>query len=381
MTAKRRQKPLVVVAGQMPPPTGGQNVMIRRILEELSSNGRWDTVHLPFHFTPSFQSVRRMGLRKITALIAVWIRFLSLVLRFGRPDVLLYPSGGPQTVPVVRDILLLPFLCAFSGRVVVQFHAAGIADRLRERSGMLEHLILWAYRSVCGAIVMTNFNRCDPVALGIPRIEVIPHRLPDENPAGCLPDYSAFPHPQSPFTILYAGHLYDLKGTPQLVEAFGGIARQFPSVRLVLMGEFLPPYSEERCRNRCRELGIEDRVEVAGVLHGAQKAACFRAAHLFVFPSIAPYESFGLVMAEAMMWGLPIVATEWRGNRDVAGPEASYAKAGDVGELGRILSETLENAAQLPSRARASRIRYENHFCLDQKEGDYREPIHRFLDL
>jgi len=32
---------------------------------------------------------------------------------------------------------------------------------------------------------------------------------------------------------------------------------------------------------------------------------------------VAPYESFGLVLIEAMMWGLPIVASEWRGNQNV----------------------------------------------------------------
>lgn len=357
--------------------------MIQRIVDELGGDNRWRTVHLPFYFTPSFQNVRRFRLGKIVELFAVWVRFLRLVACHGRPELLLYPSGGPQTVPVIRDILLLPLMCYFSKRVDVQFHAAGIAERLGAKNGLIEKLLKIAYKNVFGAIVMTQFNRCDPESLSIKNIAVVPHRLLDENPDAHLPSYSPWIDQQSaisnqqfgPFSLLYAGHLYDLKGTPQLVEAFGAIAAEFPSTKLVLMGEFLPPYTEVECRKRCRELGLADRVEITGVLKGEKKAAQFRAAHLFVFPSVAPYESFGLVMAEAMMWGLPIVATEWRGNRDVVGPSGFYAP---VDEAMRIqLTETLRKALAQPQAlvagATQSRRRFEEHFCLELGIGEYRQ--------
>ncbi len=378
--------------------------MIQRIVDELSGDERWHTVHLPFYFTPSFQTVRRFRFAKITELFAVWWRFLRIVTKFGRPDLLLYPSGGPQTVPVVRDILLLPLLCFLSKHVVVQFHAAGVAERLAASNGVIERLLRLAYRHVGGAIVMTKFNRRDPEAFGIREIAVIPHRLPDENPEAYLPDFSGFEKAESgkqkvesavnvpslpashhsPFlTIIYAGHLYDLKGTPQLVDAFAEIASAYPATRLVLMGEFLPPYTEAACRARCAELGIADRVEITGVLRGEKKAAQFRAAHLFVFPSVAPYESFGLVLAEAMMWGLPIVATDWRGNRDVAEQVAIFAPVeGDLARnLAVSLAESLNQIICNSARAQDSRARFEKMFRLAADQSDYRNEVDRMLCL
>lgn len=371
--------------------------MIQRIVDELGGDNRWRTAHLPFYFTPSFQSVRRFRIGKVVELFAVWFRFIRLVAYHGRPDVVLYPSGGPQTVPVIRDILLLPIMCLFSKRVHVQFHAAGIADRLRVENGLIEKLLKLAYRNVAGAIVMTEFNRCDPEALGIKKIAIIPHRLPDENPGGKvesgkwevkgnpeLNQQSAISNQLSPFTLLYAGHLYDLKGTPQLIEAFGAIAAEFPWAKLVLMGEFLPPYTEEACRKRCLELGIADRVEITGVLQGKKKAAQFRAAHLFVFPSIAPYESFGLVMAEAMMWGLPIVATDWRGNRDVTNGEAvlfPVSKAETLPGLRLVLVDTLNDIPALVRLAKQSRERFERCFKQESGQSDYRNVVARILNL
>jgi glycosyltransferase involved in cell wall biosynthesis len=355
----RKAKPIVVVAGQTPPPTGGQNVMIARLLEELRRDERWCVEHLEFRFTPSFATVRKFNFSKACELFKVYGRLLGLVLRHGRLDLVIYPSGGPQTVPVVRDIMLLPLVRLATKRLWVQFHAAGIADRFRQQRGILEDLLKAVYGAVDGAIVMTDYNRCDPEALGIGEIVVLPHCLEDENPEGKLPDYS-----KRPLRILHAGHLYDLKGTPQLLEAFGRVARRFPEWRLVLMGEFLPPYSEKECRTRCRALGIEDKVEIRGVLSGAEKRDEFRDAHLFVFPSVATYESFGLVMVEAMMWGLPIVATDWRGNHDVAGSKifSCPVETKELRSLAEILEKAMLSLPHLIDYAADSRRRYLEFF-------------------
>jgi len=358
-------KPVVVIAGQTPPPTGGQNVMIERLLEDLRSDVRWRTEHLDFRFTPSFSTVRQAKFSKVWELLKVYGRLWRFFLRHGRVDLLIYPSGGPQAVPIVRDILLLPVVRLATKRLWVQFHAAGIADRLKQKSGVLEVLLKAVYRPVDGAIVMTDYNRCDPEALGIGRVEVFPHRLEDENPAGKLPDYS-----ERPLRLLHAGHLYDLKGTPQLVEAFGRVAGKFPEWRLVLMGEFLPPYSEEQCRARCRELGIEGRVDILGVLRGEDKAVQFGRSHLFVFASVAPYESFGLVMAEAMMWGLPMVVSNWRGNRDVSGPGAEYFNVQTMmsDNLALALKELLPARDELRKMAECSRQRYVSSYRQESNE-------------
>ena len=365
-----KAQPIIVIAGQTPPPTGGQNVMIARLLDDLRGDARWRTEHLDFRFTPSFTTARQANLAKVWELLKVYGRLIRLSLRHGRVDLLIYPSGGPQTVPIVRDILLLPVVRLATKRLWVQFHAAGIADRLEQKSGVLEVLLKAVYRPVDGAIVMTDFNRCDPESLGIRVVEVIPHRLEDENPSGKLPDYS-----ERLMRLLHAGHLYDLKGTPQLLEAFGRIASQYPEWRLVLMGEFLPPYSEDECRKRCRELGIEQKVEILGVLKGEEKTVQFGASQLFVFASVAPYESFGLVMTEAMMWGLPMLVSDWRGNREVAGDAALYFDTGPSMEknLADEMSVLFADKSKLLALAERSRARFASEFS--ENGSKYRQLV------
>jgi glycosyltransferase involved in cell wall biosynthesis len=297
--------------------------MIRQHLEELSADPRWRTVHLDFRFTPTLREGRRVRVEKLLELGRVCARVSGIVLRYGRADLVLYPSGGPHLVPIVRDLLLLPVVRSLGRQLWVQFHAAGIKERLDEAPYPLAVALRAAYGQVDGAIVMTRFNCRDPAALGVERLEVVPHQLEDANPSGQLPDPRAAP------VVLHVGHLSHDKGTPELVEAFARLTLARPDARLRLMGEFLPPYGERECRQRIAELGLQERVELLGCLEGEAKWRAFATSHVFAFSSVAPYESFGLVMAEAMMWGLPIVATEWRANREVAGDAALYVAPAD----------------------------------------------------
>jgi glycosyltransferase involved in cell wall biosynthesis len=373
-TAKSRRCPLVVVAGQVPPPTGGQNVMIAQILAELGSDSRYRTEHLAFGFTPDLSKVRQPHFSKVLELAKVYWRIFKLLLRCGRADLLIYPSGGPENVPVVRDILLLPAVKVLGKNLWVQFHAAGIAERLRLHNGPLERFLRFAYRGVNGAIVMAEFNRHDPEALRIPRIKLLPHRLVDLNCKEELPDFSV-----RPLRILYAGHLCSEKGIPQLLEAFAGISARHSELRLVLMGECLPPYSSATFEESCRQLGISEKVELTGLLTGEKKTAQFRSAHFFVFPSIAPYESFGLTMVEAMMWGLPMVVSDWRGNREVAGPPAIFFEVGPSMSvaLTQAMFRLMENPLRWETVARETRERFSSLYR--QKTPQYPDLVSSLL--
>ena len=371
------RKPRIVIAGQVPPPYGGQNVMIARMLEMFRGDARLECEHLAFHFTPDFKDVRRGSVQKVLELVKVIARVIVLRLR-GPIDLLIFPAGGPQTVPIVRDIFLLPWVLLAARRVVLQFHAAGIADRFAKRRGMLAALISPLYRRCFAAVVMTAFNRRDPEFFGIRRIEVIPHRMPDEF------DPALVRREPDRLRLLYVGHLCPDKGTPELLRAFKTIADRDPSVVLELVGETLPPFSDARLRAQIRELGLETRVELPGVLTGRAKLEAFGRADLFVFPSVAPYESFGLVMVEAMMWGLPIAATDWRGNRDVLGDdfEGICHPLGD--DLAASIASALDSAIQTLRRKTGwtgkNRQLFLDRYASENAAADYPDCAVRWTD-
>ncbi len=301
--------PRIVVAGQVPPPMGGQNAMVLDLLEKLRATSQARVEHLAFRFTPDTQSARKGQWAKVLELARVLGRLVGLRLR-GPIDLLVFPSGGPQTVPLFRDLLLLPWILLLSRQVVLQFHAAGLADAVA-KGGLLARGVAWLGGRCPHAVVMTEFNRRDPAACGIRTIHVVPHTLEDQFRK------SEVARGGDEIRLLAMGHLCADKGTPNLIRAVSGLREEFPGLVLELAGEPLAPYSHEMLDREIDHANVRDHVRLLGLVSGEAKRRAFGRADLFVFPSVAPYESFGLVVVEAMMWGLPIVASDWRGNSDV----------------------------------------------------------------
>ncbi|MDF1836092.1 MAG: glycosyltransferase, partial [Alteraurantiacibacter sp. bin_em_oilr2.035] len=129
-----------------------------------------------------------------------------------------------------------------------------------------------------------------------------------ENPV-CVESSRAANSRESPL-ILSAGRFMEQKDFETLIAAFAVVASEFPEWRLKIVGDGeLRDYLE----NRCRASGYADRIELPGVAKNMAKE--YEGAAIFALPS--RYESFGLVVAEAMASGLPVVAFD-----DCLGPSS-----------------------------------------------------------
>ena len=357
--ARLLRKPRVVVAGQIPPPLGGQAVMIERIRDGLTASGDFDVAHLPFFFTRHVRHTRRAHPAKLLELAAV-LRRLRRLHRDGNIDLLLYPVGGPQAVPLARDLLLLPWCRLAADRLVLHFHAAGIADALDGYHPRVQRLLRDLYRRADAALVMTEFGRRDPESVGVRDVRVVPLGVPDEHDPSLVRRGGRRP------VLLYVGHLCEPKGTPALLEAAARLRDEGRDFTLRLAGEALAPYSAEALAADVARLGLVEVVERCGVVTGEAKRRCFATADLLVFPTVAPYESFGLVAVEAMMWAMPVVATDWRGNREVLGHPVGgrcYVPGDDhPAALTDALRAALDARDCWPAWGEANRRRYETRY-------------------
>jgi len=82
-------------------------------------------------------------------------------------------------------------------------------------------------------------------------------------------------------------------------------------------------------------------VEFVGPVDAEQAQNLYRAADVFVFPSLV--ESFGRPMVEAMDCGLPIVAADTPVNREVLGPAALYFTPFSANELALRVQRVIED--------------------------------------
>jgi alpha-maltose-1-phosphate synthase len=150
------------------------------------------------------------------------------------------------------------------------------------------------------------------------------------------------------FRVLYVGSISVRKGLRYLIEAF----RQFqhPRKELLLVG----PVARQ---TGLESLAIPPGVKFAGVLKGDALAAAYGSASVFVLPAIE--EGLALVMAEALSFGLPVIATHNTGAADlyedgVEGFQVPVRQPGVILEKLRWLADHPEELAAM-GRAAAAR--------------------------
>ncbi len=108
--------------------------------------------------------------------------------------------------------------------------------------------------------------------------------------------------------LLYVGRIAKEKNMSVLFEAAALVFASDPHARLWLVGD--GPYREQ-CSQMARELGIGDRVKFVGFVPREEVDAYYAASDLFVFSSLT--ETQGLVVNEAMSYGLPAVVVNGGG--------------------------------------------------------------------
>lgn len=130
--------------------------------------------------------------------------------------------------------------------------------------------------------------------------------------------------------ILFAGRLDEFKGGLRSVQAFSRLARQYADWTLTIVGEG----QEETVIKDfiARNPGVAGRVIMKGTRTKAQLAEEMREADFFLFPS--RHESFGLVVAEALASGLPVVTTDRTAPKEFVSAESGLLADPDkVGEI------------------------------------------------
>lgn len=173
------------------------------------------------------------------------------------------------------------------------------------------------------------------------------------------------PRRAEPGLVLFLARLWPEKGIHELLEAVVQLRRLHPRLRLVCAGDGDMP----ALRARLVAAGIDDIVELAGWVDGAQKDALFARAEVFVLPSY--FEGLPMGVLEAMAWGVPVLATDVGGIPEALGRDAGLmVPPRDVAALTAQLHRLLADAALRDALGAAGRRRAASLFARGQVLAD-----------
>jgi glycosyltransferase involved in cell wall biosynthesis len=177
--------------------------------------------------------------------------------------------------------------------------------------------------------------------------------------------------------MITAGRLIDVKGQRYLIDALARLPAQVAGrrLRLLVLGD--GPLAEP-LRDQARQLGIDDRVAWLGWQQ--EPAPWFELADLVVFPS-RDAETLGNVILEAWSHGRPLVASAFRGAREIVrhGEDGWLVPCDDAAALAAGIETVLRDPSLAAAIADAGRARVERDFSEDVIIARYRELYRQLL--
>jgi glycosyltransferase involved in cell wall biosynthesis len=152
--------------------------------------------------------------------------------------------------------------------------------------------------------------------------------------------FREYPQLREKRLLLFLSRIHPKKGCDQLIEAFAQVKDADPRLHLVLAGPDQVGWTAE-LQKLAEKLGVAERITWMGMASGDRKWGAYRAADVFVLPSHS--ENFGVVIAEALACGLPVLTTNkvniWREvEEDGAGFIANDDLPGITGLLTKWIS-------------------------------------------
>lgn len=330
-----------------PPTLGGAQTVLDQLCRQLVRRGHRPVVVAPPAREPcddrslGYPVVRhRRQWSKRFGVRAILPRLLGLHARH-RFDLVHCHAAYPQAYVAesLRQLVGIPF--------VVRPHGADVlpGEAIR-RSPRLESRMRLALMAADAVIAQGGSLREVVIELGVEpgRLTIINNGVDVAAFASAQP----FPHPR-PY-ILGIGSLVPHKGFDLLVEAYSRLRN--PCVDLLIAGDGAEASALGELVQR---LGLGDRVRLLGPVTGDRKVSLYRSATCFVCPSRR--EPFANVILEALASGLPVVATDVGGNRELVRPDMNglLSQPESPAALAAAIQRVLDDP-QLVARLRAAAV-------------------------
>jgi glycosyltransferase involved in cell wall biosynthesis len=357
----------VVVFAHTPPPHHGQSYMVELMLKGFAdAKYGMECFHVNARFATESKDIGRFRFGKAFRLLgycaqAIWLRF-----RHGAANLYYVPTPTLRN-PLVRDWIILLICRPFFRNVIFHWHAAGLGEWLKTLPKWMTTISHAALDEPELSISLGKFNESDAAVFRPKRTALVGNGIPDP-----CPNFEEVARGRkerlrtridsseaSVVKVLYLSLLIREKGFSDAIEgvmtANALCAKENRAFRfeLILAGPFFSAEDEATFQEMMWRCGNPAAIRHVGFVAGKEKARLMAESDVLCFPTYYYAESFGLVLVEAMAFGMPIVTTRWRSIPELLPPDyPGLVEIKAPEQIGRALVEVAlrDDAADFRAR-------------------------------
>ncbi len=180
--------------------------------------------------------------------------------------------------------------------------------------------------------------------------------------------------------VMYVGRFVREKGIHVLLNAASSVLSEEPNTKFLIVGGG----HRDRFEKFVHWAGLQDKVLFTGFMANRSLHQLYRVADVAVFPSL--YEPFGIVALEGMAAGVPVVASDAGGLKEVVLHDVTgtLSFANDSGSLAWAILSVLRDPTKAAKLTESARLRLVNDFnwshLADQTINVYNRVWNEFLN-
>ncbi len=320
--------------------------------------GSFDDSSLPFPIVrqPNFNSLRKLiSSADVIHVAGAAIPPILLGLLSRKPVVV--EHHGFQTICPTGQLFQEPENIPCSGHFMAEsyIHCLACSPTPTRLASFRLWLLTFFRRFLCQHVAV-NITPTDWLAgmLQLSRTETVPHGIAFAPPLVRLPSTNSTP------LLVFLGRVVTTKGVRLLLEAVRLLQKQNHPFQLKIIGDGPEHAPLEKL---AQEYKLGANVSFLGRLLNSQIEELLAHADLLIVPSLGG-EVFGMVIAENMLRGIPILASDLGAFVELLDNSGRTFKTGDSADLARQIRRLLDDPSALQHLAVAAHQRVRDFFAL-----------------
>lgn len=344
----------------LPPPIHGAAVMGLSIYESSLINETFDCKYINLSASENVNEIGKVSFSKITHLLKSISDIVSTIIKY-KPD-LCYITPSSWDWGFYRDLIVISILKLMRVKVVAHFHNKGVEKWNNKWFNIcLQHFF---YKKIKVILLSKELISEKERYVKKEDLFLCPNGIKESGK-------SRLSIKNDKFTFLFLSNMMEEKGVIILLKSCKILKDRGYDFRCNFVGKWAD-ITEDNFNCFIYQNNLSEHVFAYGPKYGAEKDTFYENADAFVFPTFYHGETFGLVILEAMDFGLPCISTYEGGIPSVIedGKTGYLVNQKDVSDLTEKMIYFISNPEKCIEMGRVAKERFDNNFTLKHFENN-----------
>jgi len=294
----------VLFLGRFPNPIHGAALMNESYYNGLKKDKNFNIKKIKINYSDSLDELGKINLKKFFGFFIVFFKLLKELIFF-QPKII-YFELAPKGFAFYRDSIYVLLCKIFRKKIIFHFHAKGVETLNKNffsrayarfifkntKSILLSNLLYYDIKSFV--------NKKD--------IFILPNGIKDNLSNKEFEKIIQERKKNKKLQLLFLSNMIETKGPLDVLYICNELKKKKIEFECSFVGKFQDSNFEKKFFKELNSLNLERECKYLGPKYGKEKFKILEKTNYLIFPTTYPEETFGLVIIESFMYGIPALS-------------------------------------------------------------------------